>query len=217
MLGKALSNLAKDTKQRILSAALARFNEWGYFNVRLQHIADAANMSVGNMAYHFKHKMELFNTLFDAWQKQQYALLAEIHLTPIFNNFDTFLEQTYQLQQQYLFLYADQLELIRMSVEVKAGYHEYYQNQQDQLDILLTLYQARGVVDWKETKTDFVALKIRRIIDNWWIQQLAEGATTASLTEFQGYIWLEIAPYLTPTGRTEFEERKTKTSILTRE
>ena len=193
--------MAKDTKQRILKAALLNFNELGYFNVRLQNIADAANMSVGNMAYHFLHKVELFNILYKDWRKQQDFLLADIHLTPIFENFDTFLKQTYQLQQQYRFLYIDQLELIRMSPEVKAGYQEYFQNQQDQLDILLALYQARGIIDWQEQKPQLVALKIRRIIDNWLIQQFVEGqTTTTSLANFQTYIWSEIQPYLTSMG-----------------
>ena len=205
--------MAKDTKQRILNAALTNFNELGYFNVRLQHIADAANMSVGNMAYHFQHKIELFNVLYKDWRKQHDFLMADVHLTPIFENFDTFLKQTYQLQQQYRFLYIDQLELIRMSPKVKADYQEYFRNQQDQLDILLALYQARGVVDWKEQKTILVALKIRRIIDNWLIQQLIEGTKTTSSTAFQTYVWSEIQPYLTPTGQIEFEKRTTQISI----
>jgi len=206
--------LAKDTKPRILKAALAKFNELGYFNVRLQDIADTANMSVGNMAYHFQNKVELFNILYKNWRKQQDFLLADIHLTPIFENFDTFLEQTYELQQQYRFLYVDQLELTRMSPEVKKGYQEYFQNQQDQLEILLTLYQARGVIDWKEQKYQLVALKIRRIIDNWLIQQLTEGKTATTLAKFQAYVWSEIQPYFTPIGQVEFEEKNVQIKYL---
>ena len=206
--------MAKDTKQRILKASLLNFNQLGYFNVRLQHIAKTANMSVGNMAYHFQHKVEMFRMLYKDWRKQQDFLLADIHLTPIFENFDTFLQQTYQLQQQYRFLYMDQLELIRMSPEVKVDYQEYFQNQQEQLDILLALYQARGVLDWKGQNPQLVALKIRRIIDTWLIQQFVEGqTTTTSLANFQTYIWSEIQPYLTSMGRAEFEEKNIQISI----
>ena len=205
--------MAKDTKQRILNAALSNFNELGYFNVRLQHIADSANMSVGNMAYHFQHKIEMFNIIYKDWRKQQDFLLADIHLTPIFENFDTFLQQTYELQQQFRFLYIDQLELVRMSPEVKRSYQEYFQNQQDQLDILLELYSARRVIDWKGQKPQLMTLKIRRIIDNWLIQELIEGKTNTSLAKFQVYVWSEIQPYFTPTGWLEFEEKNKKISI----
>jgi len=206
--------LAKDTKQRILKAALLNFNELGYFNVRLQHIADTANMSVGNMAYHFQHKVELFTILYKDWRKQQDFLLADIHLTPIFENFDTFLKQTYQLQQQYQFLFIDQLELVRISPEVKANYQEYFQNQQEQLDILLALYHARGVIDWKTQNPQLVALKIRRIIDNWLILQLVEGKTTTSLADFQNYIWSELQPYFTLIGQAEFREKSYSSSLV---
>jgi len=205
--------LAKDTKQRILKAALSNFNELGYFNVRLQHIADTANMSVGNMAYHFQHKVEMFRMLYKDWRKQQDFLLADIHLTPIFENFDTFLQQTYELQQQYRFLYMDQLELIRMSPEVKVGYQEYFQNQQEQLDILLALYQARGVLDWKGQNPQLVALKIRRIIDTWLIQQSVEGKTTTSLVDFKAYIWSELEPYFTQSGQAEYKEINYNSSL----
>ena len=201
--------MARDTKHRILKAALSNFNKLGYFNVRLHHIANTANMSVGNMAYHFQHKIELFNPLFKDWRKQQDFLLADIHLTPIFENFDTFLQEIYQLQQQYRFLYLDQLELIRMSSEVKANYQEYFQNQQEQLEILLTLYHARSVIDWKLQNPQLIALKIRRMIDNWLIFQLVEGKTTTSLAEFQHAVWSELLPYFTQTGEAEYTEKTT--------
>jgi len=205
--------LAKDTKQRILKAALSNFNELGYFNVRLQHIADTANMSVGNMAYHFQQKVELFNILYKEWRKQHDFLLGDIHLTPIFENFDTFLQQIYQLQQQYRFLYIDQLELVRMSPEVQSSYQEYFQNQQEQLDILLALYQARGVLDWKKQNPQLIALKIRRIIDNWLRLQLMEGKTTTSLPKFQAHVWSELQPYFTESGQVEFTERNYSSSL----
>ena len=165
------------------------------------------------MAYHFQHKIEMFNILYKDWRKQQDFLLADIHLTPIFENFDTFLQQTYELQQQFRFLYIDQLELVRMSPEVKRSYQEYFQNQQDQLDILLELYSARRVIDWKGQKPQLMTLKIRRIIDNWLIQELIEGKTNTSLAKFQVYVWSEIQPYFTPTGWLEFEEKNKKISI----
>jgi len=206
--------LAKDTKQRILNAALVKFNELGYFNVRLQDIADAANMSVGNMVYHFQHKVEMFDIHYKNWRKQQDFFLAEIHLTPIFENFDTFLQQNYLLQQQYRFLYLDQLELVRMSTEVKTGYQDFFQNQQNQLDILLALYQARGVIDWKEQQAQLVSLKIRRIIDNWLMLQFIEGKPDSSLEKFQAYVWSEMQAYFTPTGQAEFEKKNILISIV---
>ena len=44
------------TKQKIILSALQLFNENGIANVRLQHIADEAFISIGNLAYHYKNK-----------------------------------------------------------------------------------------------------------------------------------------------------------------
>ncbi|MEL6717863.1 MAG: TetR/AcrR family transcriptional regulator [Bacteroidota bacterium] len=194
--------MAKDTKKRILNAALSCFNEQGYFNVRLQDIADKASMSVGNMAYHFQHKTELLNMLFADWQQRQQLLMADLHLTPIFENFDHFLEQTYALQEEYLFLYLDQLELIRSSKEMQNGFVEYFQDQEEQLEILLALYEARGVLE--NRVGNGIALRVRRGIDTWRKYQLMEGIEEYSFLSFKSYVWLELEHYFTDTGETEY-------------
>ena len=50
----------KDVKEIIIKEALHLFNTNGFVNVRLQHIADAASISVGHMAYHYKNKDAIF-------------------------------------------------------------------------------------------------------------------------------------------------------------
>ena len=51
----------KPTRQYILDKALTLFNEKGFVNVRLQHIADSAFVSVEHLAYHFKNKKILYH------------------------------------------------------------------------------------------------------------------------------------------------------------
>jgi len=64
----------KNTKNRILDKAILHFNERGIPNVKLQHIADACNMSVGNLAYHFTFKKDLLCTV---------ANIINTEITPI--------------------------------------------------------------------------------------------------------------------------------------
>lgn len=197
--------MAKDTKQRIVKAALHCFNEAGYFNVRLQQIADGVGMSVGNMAYHYQHKSLLLKILIDRWKKEQLAIMADLHLTPIFENFDNFLQATFHLQEKYQFVYFDQMELIRNEDTIRQDFLAYYQNQQQQLEILLTLYQARGVLT-KDQQIPFITLKMRRAIDHWKQLQWMEAQTEQSSEMFGQYVWAELLPYLTETGLTEHTE-----------
>ena len=103
-----------------------------------------------------------------------------------------------------------------MSPEVKANYQEYFQNQQEQLDILLALYHARGVIDWKTQNPQLVALKIRRIIDNWLPLQLVEGKTSTSFADFQDYIWSELQAYFTLIGQEEYMKKSDSSSLASK-
>ena len=53
----------KATKQKIIQSAIELFNEKGLTNVRLQHIADKAGRSVGNLAYHFPNKRAIIQVI----------------------------------------------------------------------------------------------------------------------------------------------------------
>ena len=198
--------MTKTTKQRILNAALHLFNDWGYINVRLYQIAEQAKMSVGNMAYHYQHKTELFKPLFEDWKKEQEQLLSEIHLTPIFENFELYIQGTFKLQQTYSFLYLDRLELIRNFHEVATNFHEFRLRQQEQFEILLQLYEARAVLDWtkKELSAAFLALELRKKIDFWLWQQLVEGKDQTDFKDFREQVWSVIKPYFTKIGAAEF-------------
>jgi AcrR family transcriptional regulator len=78
----------KPTKQYILDKALILFNEKGFVNVRLQHIADTAFVSVGNLGYHFKNKEDIISSLYKRLKKKQELLLTEFSVLPLFEDID---------------------------------------------------------------------------------------------------------------------------------
>jgi AcrR family transcriptional regulator len=51
--------MAKDTKERIMGAAVDLFNERGYAQVSLRDIAKAADIAIGGLTYHFARKEDL--------------------------------------------------------------------------------------------------------------------------------------------------------------
>lgn len=53
------------TRERILDAARALFNERGYDRVTMRAVSDSLGISVGNLTYHFAHKHELVIALMD--------------------------------------------------------------------------------------------------------------------------------------------------------
>lgn len=53
----------KDSKEKILKAALKVFSEYGYKGASIRMIANTAEISVGGVYLHFKNKEELYLTL----------------------------------------------------------------------------------------------------------------------------------------------------------
>lgn len=56
---------AKDTRERILDAALSVFSRKGYHETRLDEIVDVSGTSKGSIYFHFPNKQQLFIALVD--------------------------------------------------------------------------------------------------------------------------------------------------------
>ena len=63
------------TAERILEAALERFNRFGERNVSTTSIATEIGISPGNLYYHYPAKEGLVNKLFDRWGSSEIKLI----------------------------------------------------------------------------------------------------------------------------------------------
>lgn len=84
-----------NTKQRILEASVRLFNENGMDSVRLQQIAEEVGISVGNLAYHYKNKEAIVESVFEQVFEDFEAIFRQYLSQPSLSDFDTQITQFY--------------------------------------------------------------------------------------------------------------------------
>lgn len=196
----------KSTKQKILEAALKLFNQDGLVNVRLQHIADEAFISVGNLAYHFSNKEAIVMGLYDELTKKQKELLADYRVVPLFNYFDHLIRRSFDLQQVYIFFYLDTLEVIRAYDSIAEIHRKHIDWQISQLKNMLAFNVSRGALKEEPMEGVFerLATQLWMTLDLWMAQQFVRGKKEYALSDYREAIWTLIVPYFTDMGRREF-------------
>lgn len=198
----------KETKPNILSAALKLFNEEGFVNVRLQHIADEANVSIGNMAYHFATKKDILYKIYEALVQRQVELLNELSIVPIFEHMDRRWDNVFALQKDYAFFYQDTLEILRFDPNITARYRKHIQWEKEQFRRLLDFNISRGALKaFNNYDTLCKNAELLWITENTWLQQsIISGRESPDVELFKQYMWQGIVPHLSPIGEQEYDQ-----------
>jgi AcrR family transcriptional regulator len=192
----------KPTKQHILDKALILFNEKGFVNVRLQHIADHAFVSVGHLAYHFKNKAEIISSLYKKLKKKQELLLIEFRILPLFEDIDLLLRNMFQLQNQYRFFYLDTLEVLRAFPEIATKHRELLRFQQQQIEFTLQFNVSRSA--FNEAAHIFCMA-----MDNWLGYQYING-NEADEASYCNDLWPILKMLFSDMGAQEYRQLKNK-------
>jgi len=99
--------MAFSTKQRILDASVRLFNEYGVDSVRLQQIAEEIGISVGNLAYHFKTKDAIIESVFEQVLDEFNHIFRQYLQAPDLAAFDQQLSLYSQFFSSYQFYLAE--------------------------------------------------------------------------------------------------------------
>lgn len=198
----------KPTKQHIQEHALKLFNEKGFVNVRLQHIADAAFVSVGHLAYHFRNKDAIVEALFEQLKHSQELLLNEFRVVPLFEDLDRYLRQLYQLQQQFIFFYLDRVEVWRAYPQLKERYGLHIAWQRQQWLYLVDFNIARSSLQAMEpAQREMLVWQLQSLTDHW--RYICQSSTVEDNSQqFLAHVWGVLAPYLTNMGQRELAQLK---------
>lgn len=202
----------KPTKQYILEKALLLFNENGFVNVRLQHVADKAFVSVGHLAYHFKTKKDLMTSLYRRLYRRQELLLTEFRVLPLFEDIDFLMRRVFELQHQYLFFFLDTLEVLRAFPEIADKHQELLRFQRQQIHFMMEFNASRGAFQqplYKEQFNDFTHI-FCLTMDNWRSYQIIAGNQHPVVDVFCNDLWSILRALISDLGLPEFGQLTNK-------
>lgn len=197
----------KNTKERILESAIQLFNEHGLINVRLQHIADAAGISVGNLAYHFPDKTAIVRGIDARLGATITPMLYVDQRFPQLIDFDNQLSNYYHLVQQYAFYFLDLLELERAYPKLHSKRKTYIEQMLSQIEQWMFLNVEKGVLqpELEEGQYRQSAHTIWMIITFWLTQHQVRGEVMEGEGAFKLAVWNQLLPLFTEIGLMEYQ------------
>ena len=197
------------TKQKIIQAAIHLFNEHGVVNVRLQQIADKIGISVGNLAYHFKNKEILIETIHETLYEQISEVLQWYRVYPNLMDFDQQLTKYFLLLQKFPFYFLDLQEIKRNYPNIHTQRKPLINKMISQIRKRFDFNIQRGLIV-KEPRVgiyDSISNAIWVLMTFWTPRYLEdENGTIVSEKKFKAEIWHQMYPYFTEKGIAEFEQ-----------
>jgi AcrR family transcriptional regulator len=198
------------TRQRVLSAALALFNERGTAHVTTNHIAARASLSPGNLYYWFRNKGEIIDVLVRQWMDEVERHAAEAHEQPahVHALWDD-LGRAAEIERRYEFVRREVVALLHDDARLAQAYRETYRRRlAAQLAYAKRLVAAGVLVEPEPPRTlEDLVLALWLIAEYWPTHEALSPAPLDARRRDSGVrpLLAVLMPYLTGSGRRSLE------------
>lgn len=156
------------TRDRIIYAALALFNEHGEPNVTTNHIAADLGISPGNLYYHFRNKEQIIHCIFD-----QYAIDLTTSFKPvnvpdaIEDSLLHYLDAVFLLMWRYRFFYANLPDILRRDTTLQNKYLTVQTQLQVNISQIMVNFRDAGLIALADADLKVLADTLKLVASSW--------------------------------------------------
>jgi AcrR family transcriptional regulator len=198
------------TKDRILIAATRLFNETSASEVSTNHIAEAADISPGNLYYHYRNKEAIIRDVLEQMIVAFDTVWILPHKRPVtLADLQQTVQQIFEIHWRFRFFYREQLALLRRDPQLANRHQQIQQQRLGQQTQFFKRFVADGVLqlppgDTLDDSVFLAHLTAGWIITNHWLSFIeASGETIVPAQKQRGVDLLLrlLAPYLSPAAK----------------
>ena len=198
------------TRDKIIQASIALFNEQGERNVTTNHIAAHLSISPGNLYYHFRNKEDIILSIYDEYARN---LLLETFpkasddVKPL-DAIILYMDAVFQAMMKFRFFYSNLPVLLSKNPLLREKYVEVQTFIADRVSNMMLSLRAADMIRFADDELiDLVS--ILRIVNTFWLSFYQTQNNNVEINDavfYQGVlkILVIIRPYTTKAGLPEF-------------
>jgi AcrR family transcriptional regulator len=203
------------TRDKIIQASIALFNEQGERNVTTNHIAADLGISPGNLYYHFRNKEDIILSIYEEYAR---SLLLETmpEVSPEVKPLDAiilYMDVVFHAMMKFRFFYSNLPVLLAKNPLLHDKYVEVQSVISTRVsELLLSLKEADMMAFEEADLPDIVS--ILRLVNTFWLSFYQTQNSDKDINDavfYQGVlkILVIIQPYITESAMNEFLEART--------